>query len=641
MRIGLFSDTYLPVINGVVTSIVTLRNGLIKRGHDVFVVSNHDKIFELDYKDKVLYLPGINIKYLFNNNLSNPVQMRALEIIKQMNLDLIHVHTEFGIGLFARTVSKKENIPLVYTYHTTWEDYTHYVNPLHLKPVEKVAKKMVATLSRQLSKPADAIITPSSKTKELLLKYGVYQPIHVIPTGVNLDRFKETDEIIRQAQQIREKYNIKKDELLLIFVGRLGEEKNIDLVIEAVKMNPIKLMLVGHGPIYDRLVDMVKQEQLEDKIILTNKVPNDQIAGYYHAADAFISASLSETQGLTFIEAMACGNPLLASDKEILSDLLIDQENGYFFDTLDDLNKVLDTFIHLNPLQRQQLSKRSLELVRPYSDEVFVDSIEDLYAKVLTQNESLVFVVKLVQKGNESALVELESELSRKTFILSLNDIEKYQIMEDRIISLKEISELKEKDLINKRVSKCLSKLTYHDYSEAQMRQYLQELDPDHPILNEEVIKVLTKKGFINDERFIFELLERYKEKGYGRFRILENFKKYEFDDQLVEMVLVQLDETEKSDLQKQFEQCLLLNFKGSKKAVLNKVYGKLVRQGFNASAVSELIQSHEFEYDELPSCQVDYQKLLKTQEDMYVIKSKLQAKGYSLTSITQVVKEK
>lgn len=224
MRIGIFSDSYLPVINGVVTSLVTLKNGLEKCGHEVFVVSNHGKIYEIEYKDNVLFLPGINIKFLFDNKLTNPVQTRALEIIKQMNLDLIHVQTEFGIGLFARTVAKKENIPLVYTYHTTWEDYTHYINPMHSKQIEKMARKLVAVFSRQLSKPADAIITPSSKTKELLKHYGVYQPIHVIPTGVNLNRFKVTQEIKVKAKQIRAEYGVREDELLLVFVGRLGEE---------------------------------------------------------------------------------------------------------------------------------------------------------------------------------------------------------------------------------------------------------------------------------------------------------------------------------------------------------------------------------------------------------------------------------
>lgn len=639
MRIGIFSDSYLPVINGVVTSLVTLKNGLEKCGHEVFVVSNHGKIYEIEYKDNVLFLPGINIKFLFDNKLTNPVQTRALEIIKQMNLDLIHVQTEFGIGLFARTVAKKENIPLVYTYHTTWEDYTHYINPMHSKQIEKMARKLVAVFSRQLSKPADAIITPSSKTKELLKHYGVYQPIHVIPTGVNLNRFKVTQEIKVKAKQIRAEYGVREDELLLVFVGRLGEEKNLELLIDSIEDKDIKFMIVGHGPIFDSLNELIEKKNLQGKVILTNKVPNDQIASYYHAGDAFISASMTETQGLTFIEAMACGLPLFASDKEVLLDLLYEGQNGYYFHSLDELKNKLDQFIGLTQEQRHEFSQQSLELVKPYSDVVFVQSVLSLYEKVLKQNETQDFVVKSIKRGKEAALVEFESDINHITMILNFDDLEELRIVEDRIMSLKEMSMTKEKDLINKRVTKCLAKLTYHDYSYAQMMNYLTELDPDHPILNQEVMKVLTEKGFIDDERYIGELVERYKDKGYGLYRITENLKKYEFDETLVTMVLDRLEHQQDDDLSRQYQKAINTLYKGSKQSVRQKIYEKLVRQGFKASKVNEYLSHQEMDYDELYSCQLDANKLSKKDLTKFELKQKLLAKGYSNSTINEVLK--
>lgn len=640
MRIGIFSDAYLPIINGVVTSVVTLKKGLEERGHEVFIVSNHPKMFELEYKDNILLLPGFTIKFLFDNNLSNPLQLRAIEIIKRMNLDIIHVQTEFGIGLLARYVSKKENIPLVYTYHTTYEDYTHYINPIHSKQVEKMARKLVATLSRQLSKPANAIITPSSKTKELLENYGVYQPIHVIPTGVNLERFKESDEIKSKALEIRQKYKVSDNETLFVFVGRLGEEKNLEMIIKGIKENPVKLMIVGGGPIYDDLENLIKKLNVEEKVFLTNRVPNDQIASYYHAGDVFISASLTETQGLTFIEAMACGCPLFASDKEVLLDLLEEEVNGYFFDDLDELNIKLRKYLNLTQEEKNMMSKESLRMVEPYSDVVFVDSIVNLYQKVLSQSDNHDYSVSWVKRGQNYSLIEFSNDLNNFRMILSNQEVDEKVIVEDRLVSEKELSQMKNNDEIQKKVSKCLAKLTYHDYSEAQLRDYLNQEDPEHPVLNEEVIKVLIDKGFVDDERFINELVTRYQEKGYGLYRISNNLDKYKFDEALVAIVLDELSDQQHNDLINQYHKIITQNYKGSKLSVKNKIYEKLVRQGFKASIVSDLMNKEDFEYDELSWAHLDYQKLLKKKIDNpSELRNKLSAKGYSYETIQQVLK--
>ncbi len=643
MRIGIFSDAYLPTINGVVTSIVTLKNGLEKNGHEVFIVSNHGALYELDYQDNILLLPGINIKFLFDNKLSTPLQIRATEIIKQMNLDLIHVHTEFGIGLFARYVAKKENIPLVYTYHTTYEDYTHYINPIHSKSVEKMAKRLVSVLSRQLSKPAQAIITPSAKTKELLLSYGVYQPIHVIPTGVNLDRFEKTPKIQTKASYLRQQFNIKPEDLLLIFVGRLGEEKNLEMLIESISLNKdknIKLMIVGGGPIFDNLQDLIKEFNVQESVFMTDRIPNDQIAAYYHGADAFISASMTETQGLTFIEAMACGLPLFASDKEVLHDLLIENENGYFFDTLEELNQCLDKFYHLSQQEKGMMAQRSLELVRPYSDIVFVDSMINLYSKVLLNAEDKEYTVIGLKQNENTSLIELSNDLNYLNVILTNDDIKEFNLSEGRILSLKEMSMLKEKDLISEKVSKCLNKISYHDYSEAQMRTYLQESDPDNPILNEQVMRVLIEKGFIDDERFIQELVIRYQEKGYGLYRITKNLEKYQFEENLETLVLERISDQQTDHLHQQFEKVSQQRFNGSYLSVKNKIYEKLVRQGFKASLVGDLLNKAELDYDELASCMSDYAKLKKKETDRYQIINKLKQKGYRQDSINKVIGE-
>ena len=165
MRIGLFTDTYTPDINGVVSSIVTLQRELEKNGHEVFVITNH-KARTMKREGNVLRLPGLELKWLYGYKLSTPFHFAARDEVKKMNLDVIHVHTEFGVGFFARIVAKNLNIPVVSTYHTMYEDYTHYVNLFGFEEVDKMTKRIVSTFSRSISDNVQAVISPSEKTKK-------------------------------------------------------------------------------------------------------------------------------------------------------------------------------------------------------------------------------------------------------------------------------------------------------------------------------------------------------------------------------------------------------------------------------------------------------------------------------------------
>lgn len=386
MRIGIFSDTYFPDINGVVTSLETLRLGLIERGHEVFVVANHNKLFELEHSDHLLLLPGVELKWTFNNKMSIPYNLRAEKIIESMKLDIIHVQTEFGIGLLARRMAKKLNIPLVYTYHTTWEDYTHYINPMHMKTIEKGSKNLVAILSKSLCKPARFVVTPSLKTKELLVGYGVKQAIKVIPTGLDLNRFRSTEEGHTKRLEIQKKYKLNDDQLVLIFVGRIGEEKGLDILIDAfVNLSDInvKLLIVGGGPQLKSYQDLIVDKGVQQQIILTDKVPNSEVPYYYQLADAFVSASMTETQGLTFIEAMASGCPVLGSDPAVLEELVISGETGFLFKGSIELELLIRKLNSMSDDELSIMKMRAVQQVKPFDKEYFVKAIEELYVRAI------------------------------------------------------------------------------------------------------------------------------------------------------------------------------------------------------------------------------------------------------------------
>ena len=172
MRIGLFTDAYLPDINGVVSSVATLKGALEEQGHTVYVISNH-KGSNIEMKDNILRLGGLELKKFYGYKMSSPIQIRAEKIVREMNLDVIHVQTEAGVGIFARQMARQLHIPLVYTYHTMYEDYTHYVNPLDFETVERMGRLAIRSLSKILGNHAQAVIAPSEKTKQALLQYGV------------------------------------------------------------------------------------------------------------------------------------------------------------------------------------------------------------------------------------------------------------------------------------------------------------------------------------------------------------------------------------------------------------------------------------------------------------------------------------
>ena len=189
MRIGLFSDTYPPYINGVSTSVNMLKTALEKQGHQVFVVTTNNSTTKYKFEDnkKVLRVPGIPTG-IYDYRLTGIYPVRAINIIKKWKLDIIHTHTEFGIGTFGRLFAKQFDIPLVHTYHTMYEDYIHYITKGYFK---RSSQKIVEYLTNfYCDKTLDELIVPTKKTYDLFVqKYGFSRLVHIIPTGIEIERF--------------------------------------------------------------------------------------------------------------------------------------------------------------------------------------------------------------------------------------------------------------------------------------------------------------------------------------------------------------------------------------------------------------------------------------------------------------------
>ena len=356
MRIGIFSDTYIPQINGVSTSIEMLRKGLEKKGHKVYVVTVNPDNLKYIKEDRVLRIPGVPIG-IFDYRLTSIYPARAIKTIKSWNLDVIHSQTEFGIGTFARIIAKQYNIPLVHTYHTMYEDYIHYITKGYF---QKTSKKIVEHLTLfYCDTTATELIVPTKKTYDLFKeKYKVKRNVHIVPTGIEVEKYskKYSDEII---EELKEKIGIKKEDINLIFVGRLGLEKSVDFLINnhknIVKKHPnCNLIIIGDGPERENLEKLVKKNKLENNVFFTGKVPLSDIGMYYHLGSIFVTASKTETQGLTVLEALAASLPVVAIKDESFIDPIKDNYNGYLFtddkDYVNYIHNLLDNSDKLNKM---------------------------------------------------------------------------------------------------------------------------------------------------------------------------------------------------------------------------------------------------------------------------------------------------
>lgn len=396
MRIGLFTDSYPPYLNGVATSVECLKKALEKEGHQVYVVTvNAEKMcYKFENNNKIIRIPSVPIG-IYDYRLGGIYPVRVIKKIKKWNLDIIHSHTEFSIGTFARLFANEFDIPLVHTYHTMYEDYIHYITKGHFN---KSSKKLVEYLTKfYCDKTCEELIVPTKKTYDLFKsKYKVKRNVHIVPTGLDIEKFYKRDN--KKIEEIKRKYNISNDDFVLLFVGRIGKEKNIGFLIDAQrrivkKYKNAKLLIVGMGPDEDLFKEEVKRLNLEENIILVGKVPNPEIQFYYHCANVFVTASKSETQGLTVIEALASSLPAFCINDESFNQVIINDLNGYLFNTkreyLNSVYKVIDDKEKL-----KSLSKNALSSSKKYSSKYYAQQILDVYEEAI-KNKKVTFKTKL------------------------------------------------------------------------------------------------------------------------------------------------------------------------------------------------------------------------------------------------------
>ena len=376
MNIGLFTDTYFPQVSGVATSIKTLRDELIAQGHNVYIFTSSDPRATDSPEDGIYRFASVPFVSFKDRRIAFTGWFKALRIARRLNLDIVHNQTEFSLGVMGKMVAKEMGIPCLHTYHTMYQDYLHYIaNGRVLKP------KDVARLAHLYLKNMSGIIAPSERVLDTLESYHVESPIRIIPTGVNLRVYKLRD-TAEQKAALRAKYRYDRDTPVLLSLSRLAFEKNIQELIasmpDILAQEPrIQLLVVGDGPARQSLERQVREMHLRDHVTFAGQISNDQVPHYYQIADVFVSASDSESQGLTYDEALASGLPIVVRRSEYTDQLIDDPEIGVSFQKRADLVNGVLNYIQNPPVEEAQ-TKRQQKL-HDISAEVFGRRVIEFY----------------------------------------------------------------------------------------------------------------------------------------------------------------------------------------------------------------------------------------------------------------------
>lgn len=326
MKIAFFTCTYLPQINGVVTSIETFREDLERLGHTVKIYCPKSR-FAKKSTENVIRLPSIPYPFQKEYRMGTPFSRRLREFKKE-NFDIIHIHTPFFVGHLGQYLGWKHKIPTIHTYHTFWSQYLHYM-PLLPKRLSRIAD--IVLLTRNFCNRNKHVIAPSNVMKKWLLENDVKAPITVIPTGVQKHEIPDQ----KACDEFKIRFGIPSNVPVLLFVGRLGQEKNVYFLLEVFKavlkdIPNAALFIAGNGPEWENMKVIAKRQGIDASVVMPGYLDHHDIFFAYSSADVLLFPSKTETQGLSLLECLSCGCPAVCINEMGVRDVLGKEQQGGF-----------------------------------------------------------------------------------------------------------------------------------------------------------------------------------------------------------------------------------------------------------------------------------------------------------------------
>lgn len=382
MKIGMFINYYTPSKGGMETSVINLCRGLEKAGHQTFVFAPEYPNYA-DKEKNIFRYKSFRFNYGgYFYVLPLPFLSREMgEIVQNLNLDIIHSHQPYSLGDEALKFSKNLDIPLVFTYHIKYEDYHHYVPFIP----ERISRKFIRKIATKYSNQCDVVIAPSSAIKKLLINHQIKAPINIIPSGIDINNFaRDTG----KREEIRNKYKIGFNDIALITACRLTEEKNLGFLVRSFNKikkscGNVKFLIVGDGAARKELEEMAEEFGIRDSVIFTGLASKEEIINLYQASDIFIFASLTETQGLVAVEAMAAGNPVVAIKASGIEDIVKFGEDGFLTSESEEefSNSVVKIINDKN--LREKMSAQAKINSKRFSIEPWVEKVVELYKTLI------------------------------------------------------------------------------------------------------------------------------------------------------------------------------------------------------------------------------------------------------------------
>lgn len=403
MRILMISDVYFPRINGVSTSIKSFRDELIAQGHEVTLIAPEYVSDELNH-----YVDDVDIIRIKSRQVILDPEDRLMNKKKILNLvpelkakqfDILHIHTPFIAHYAGLKLAALLNIPCVETYHTYFEEYLYNYIPFLPK---KWLKNIARNFTRSQCNKVNAVIVPSIAMQDALRGYGVISNTSIIPTGLNLDEFNGGN-----AADFRKKYDIADERPVLVHIGRVAHEKNIDFIVHMVdklrsNIPEILLVIAGEGPSLTHLKSLTKKLGLDENIKFVGYLSREkELLDCYKAGDVFVFASHTETQGLVLLESMACGTPVVSQAKMGTVDILKPEKGAIIAedDLLDFAAKV--SMLLENTQLREPMGQEAKEYAATWSTQKMTQKVLSFYQDVIENAEMKYAVVtrKCIEAG--------------------------------------------------------------------------------------------------------------------------------------------------------------------------------------------------------------------------------------------------
>lgn len=391
MNICMMTNTYLPHVGGVARSVSTFAEEYRKRKHRVLVVAPEFQGKPLPPRAAAIVerVPAIQKFNDSDFSVKLPLVGGLTPRLEAFEADIVHAHHPFLLGDTALRVGASKNVPVIFTHHTRYEDYTHYV------PFDSPALKEVAiNLSTHFANLCDAVIAPSESLARLIRRRGVEVPIRVVPTGIDVAAFAAGD-----GQRFRTKLGLPEDAFVVGHVGRLAPEKNLEYLAEAVaqflhRSPQSRFLVVGAGPSEDKLKEICTQHGVADRLILAGKQTGRALADAYNAMDVFAFASFSETQGMVLSEAMAAGLPVVALNASGVREVMNDGKNGFMLEKRTSARRFAAQLARLerHPDMRADFSAEARKTAERFSRERCADLALAYYEEVrrMTRRERLL-----------------------------------------------------------------------------------------------------------------------------------------------------------------------------------------------------------------------------------------------------------